>query len=141
MDWEVERWYELVKPYTFRYLLKNVSTHCWLTIDSTVFLPFPRETAIALINAREKHTTPEQDALLEQLKVSIDEAMSEFDGAFVRLSTLSPKDGTKANLKRVDEMLKEEMSNATNPSEDLMALNRTLYLASRVNNGEEAINL
>lgn len=120
-DWDVDYWYPLIpKETTFE----------------TLFLPLTREQMHGMISEDERD---------EELARSVGELIERLGGgAFVRLSSLSPKDAVKRDPKGLCELLKSRLTPAVLEGDyvnELLAINTAQYLACKVCNGREAMAL
>jgi hypothetical protein len=137
----LENWYDQLKDYTFE----------------TTFLDLSPAEAHALIRAFNHHKgknpnnfTDDDDRLLKHLASRIDAVIVPYQnssGAFVRLSTRSPKDAVIAQTK-TQEFWKQELEAVGDPeiaakdeNARLIALIKASTNALKVHSGEEAVNL
>ncbi|KAH3766039.1 cell division cycle protein 123-like [Pelomyxa schiedti] len=106
----------------------------------TRFLPFSLREACACVNFYQRRYNRKQDLTLEDLDIlaaiekKLDTALSDpafaRDGAFVRLSSRSPKDGDPFEDTRSQEYsaaVKPELASCTTPEEELQAKLRVLF--------------
>jgi hypothetical protein len=78
------------------------------------------------------------------LREQVEEAIEALGGAaFVRISTLSPKDAVKWQSEKLKGLLEAELEGAAAGDEDaeIIAINMACCLACRVTNGAEAMDL
>jgi hypothetical protein len=124
LEWDVEFWYELLEPgATFETILISLS------MKEIEALAFPAANELIVASLRER----------------VGEVIEKLGGsAFIRLSSLSPKDAVKTNPKRLVELL--ELSSCAGNYvqegdyvQELLAINRAQYEATRVSSGTEAI--
>ncbi|PRP86639.1 hypothetical protein PROFUN_05118 [Planoprotostelium fungivorum] len=138
---DLECWYEALKAYTF----------------PTTFLPLNELECQCIVDAYEDYKQgstkitddPQKIETLEVLKAKIDEEMKrvmikEGDGAFVRLSTRSPKDAVLRDETKIKKLLDLEMKNLGVTSyEDvehtMIAVIRAAIKCMRVTSGAEAV--
>jgi len=93
---DVELWYDVLKDETF----------------ATKFVPLPFEVAESLVRYQESEEMMNDDDrnAIEKLIEQMTQKMNEFDdetSAFVRLSTLSPKDATLTYYEKLMDLLKK----------------------------------
>ncbi|MFX0142216.1 MAG: hypothetical protein ACFFDN_51735, partial [Candidatus Hodarchaeota archaeon] len=130
----IENWYDSLKSYT-------METH---------FIPMSTELANAFIHhyqqsKGEGKITSEENLLLKNIKEQIDDILKKFktpdNGAFVRLSTRSPKDSRIAR-KKSDKVFQEELKKGTGDENSrLVAIVKSSILGLKVNSGKEAMEL
>lgn len=133
LDWAVEGWYEAIKEFTFE----------------TRFVELPPEAVQALLRAHDARSAqrtlePAHATVVEQLREQVEEAIEALGGAaFVRISTLSPKDAVKWQSEKLKGLLEAELEGAAAGDEDaeIIAINMACCLACRVTNGAEAMDL
>jgi len=128
---DVELWYDTIQDLTFK----------------TLFVPLPFSYAEALVRYQENEENMSEDdkEIINLLTEKLTTTINEFDGeksAFVRLSTLSPKDATLSLFEKLMGLLSTELESTPNErNREVIALNTAIYKACRVYNGEEAILL
>lgn len=129
---DVEIWYPKLVAETF----------------NTEFVPLSYAATQTLVRYHGSELDEKQhdSETIAELRQGIDDAIAGFQvckAAFVRLSTLSPKDATLANMEKLHNLMQTQLQgiSAENPSKCMIAINRSLYLASRVNSGAEAMEL
>jgi hypothetical protein len=119
-EWDVEEWYGAVERLTF----------------PTLFVALC-EPAIRAVVAEDRGSLTE---LQEELQAAVDALGG---SVFVRLSSLSPKDAVKKTPARLVELLRPQLETcvAGDYTRELLAINRTCYLACRVDSGAAALDL
>eukprot|EP01124_Arcella_intermedia_P013539 TRINITY_DN19952_c0_g1_i1.p1 TRINITY_DN19952_c0_g1~~TRINITY_DN19952_c0_g1_i1.p1 ORF type:complete len:526 (+),score=145.96 TRINITY_DN19952_c0_g1_i1:86-1663(+) len=126
---DVEIWYPKLKDFTF----------------NTKFIELSHEAALALIAFHGGDANKHQLDIVKGLEDKIEEVIQSFSNhaAFVRLSTLSPKDATKTQYEKLTNLIKQELQHVPegDASLEIRAVNSALYLACKTHSGEEAINL
>jgi len=126
---DVEVWYHCLEKETFR----------------TAFVPLPYNYAQVLIRYYDKTSTEDDKIILSELTKSIDDIIKSFPNpvAFVRLSTLSPKDATKSQVQKLIDLMQTLLRkvNRADESEQIRVVNKALFLASQVTSGTEAMEL
>jgi hypothetical protein len=125
---DVELWYHMIEDHTFK----------------TKFIPLPYALAETLVHYQEDNLHDGEMDIIEKLKNDIHESILGFENeksAFVRLSTLSPKDSTLSMYNKLLTILTKELENVPkfDREGEVMAINTSIYKASRVENGEEAM--
>lgn len=125
----IENWYEFLKDHTME----------------TRFLPISMELARAIINEYEGkgNSTPEDKSLLNELESELDSTLESFksSGAFVRLSTRSPKDSRRAREKSQEIFDTEFKKGTGDENSRLIALVRASIQGLKVASGKEAMEL
>jgi len=128
---DVELWYESLEDLTFK--------------TKFISLPFRYAEAIVRYQECEEDMNQEDKDIIQKLTEQLTNTINEFEGeksAFVRLSTLSPKDATLQLFDKLMGILKEEMeSTPEERNREVMALNTAIYKACRVYTGEDAMLL
>ena len=103
------------------------------------------EQVDTLLAAHEKKMTEGQKLMVESLSEEVESKIQDCESkaAFVRLSTLSPKDSTKSNLGLLRSLLIKELEEVEwdNVPQEIAAVNRVLYKACKVSSGKEAMDL
>eukprot|EP01125_Pyxidicula_operculata_P019912 TRINITY_DN7248_c0_g1_i2.p1 TRINITY_DN7248_c0_g1~~TRINITY_DN7248_c0_g1_i2.p1 ORF type:complete len:486 (-),score=80.57 TRINITY_DN7248_c0_g1_i2:136-1593(-) len=125
---DVEVWYNSLKDYTFL----------------TEFVSLSHEQATALVKLHDGELSKD-DTIIPDLTNKIDKIIKSFSNkaAFVRLSTLSPKDAIKSQYKKLSQLITEELKNVAMGDEpmEIRAINRAVYYACKMTSGEEAMEL
>ncbi|KAH3760894.1 DNA repair protein RAD51B [Pelomyxa schiedti] len=133
----VEGWIDVVGDVTFR----------------SVVIPLSRDDAGAILRWQNQPSSSSSspvtvEPVIAEMEAKIEAAIRSLKAgaAFVRLSTLSPKDATKFKSKEVCEHLKNSLSTlgplpdlSVSPSLAVIELNRAIYRACRVTTGAEAM--
>ncbi len=130
----IENWYDSLKSYTM----------------NTIFFPMSIELANAFVHYYKKSkgegkVTLEEEKLLKKTEKRIDDIINNFQdqkkGAFVRLSTRSPKDSRIAR-KKSDEIFQEELKKGNGDENSrLIAIVKSSILGLKVSSGKEAMDL
>ena len=123
LDWDVDYWYELLEP--------------GVTFEME-FLALNKDELRALAGADDSSSC--LVGLAERINVSIGRLGG---AAFVRLSSLSPKDAVRKNPQHLVSLVQTALQGCAEGDfvHELLAINRAQYLATKVTNGDEAMKL
>eukprot|EP01117_Protostelium_nocturnum_P013769 TRINITY_DN5176_c0_g1_i1.p1 TRINITY_DN5176_c0_g1~~TRINITY_DN5176_c0_g1_i1.p1 ORF type:complete len:347 (-),score=88.53 TRINITY_DN5176_c0_g1_i1:44-1084(-) len=135
---DLENWYDKLKDYTFQ----------------TKFLDISQEEAQCIIDSYDdaRHfdnkisSNPSKQETLSNLKNRLDQVIQSFGkekGAFVRLSTRSPKDVVLKLREKVEGILKKELEDlkaGDDLQKQIVALVRAAIKCMKVHSGEEALD-
>ena len=130
----IENWYESLKVYTM----------------TTFFIPMSIELAKAFVHHHQQSkgegkVTSDEERLLNNIEIEIEAIIYSFkdpkNGAFVRLSTRSPKD-SRITRKKSDQVFQEEMKKGEGDENSrLIAIVKSSILGLKVISGKEAMEL
>jgi hypothetical protein len=146
--WDVEEWYTSLEPITFK----------------TEFISLRMKDIDAIIKSHIRKITPDDQIILEDIENRIDKIIPTFksQAVFVRLSTLSPKDATRNEADTLINLLREDLQNhglqtkevgqeknipkeafstPETVSQEIISLNKCVYLLCKVNTGKDAMRL
>jgi len=133
LDWAVEAWYEAIREFTFETLFVELAP---LGVDALLQAHNARSTGCPL-NAQSADT-------ITALAKAVDEAIANVGGAaFIRISTLSPKDAVIWMHSKLQPILQAELAHVEPDDREgeIIAVNRACCLACRMTNGDDAMDL
>eukprot|EP01127_Copromyxa_protea_P022613 TRINITY_DN8208_c0_g1_i2.p1 TRINITY_DN8208_c0_g1~~TRINITY_DN8208_c0_g1_i2.p1 ORF type:complete len:584 (-),score=135.50 TRINITY_DN8208_c0_g1_i2:21-1772(-) len=126
---DVEVWYPYLQQHTF----------------NTRFVPLSYEHARVLTRFHENDMKAGDEDVIQELTKRVDKCIRGFKvkAAFVRLSTLSPKDATLLQSAKLFKLMKEQLEGVpiNDQSVEICRINHAIYLASKVSSGIEAMEL